>query len=155
MPSISFSVSYGLREYLSIFRDHLPAMLEMQVAAGLMKRRPSKLWYPLLLVASTGVFFVKKHRVGDCDFVIDGKGIRRTARDGTMMVPWNDLIAVPRYSRAFLFDKGLEGAMPLPYRCFSPEQRVAMEGFIQAFEVQGQKALVAGPSGPRPVPRAP
>jgi hypothetical protein len=136
--AISISVSYGLLEYLSVVRDHLPTILEMQVAAGKVKRMPSKLWYPVFLAGSTGAYFYKKRRIGSCQFVIDETGIRRTARDGTMFVPWSDLIAVRCYSRAFLLDKGLKGAMPLPYRCFSPEQMVEMEGFIRAFEEQSR-----------------
>ena len=135
---ITISVSYGLGEYLSVVRDHMPAMMEEMIAEGKLKRMPSKLWYPFLLIIPMFAFFYKKHRVGDCEFVIDEQGVRRTARDGTMMVPWSKFIAVRRYSRCFLLDKGAKGAMPLPYRCFSPEQMVAMEGFIAAFEAQAK-----------------
>jgi YcxB-like protein len=136
VQAISFSVSYGLREYLSFVRDHLPAMLEMMVAEGKVKRMPSKLWYPVFLVGSTVAFFYKKHRMPVCDFVIDEKEIRRTTRGGTLVVPWSDLIAVRRYSRGFLLDKGTKGAMPLPYRCFSAEQMAAMEGLVRDIEAK-------------------
>jgi hypothetical protein len=42
MPTIAFPESYGLREYLSFARDHLPAMIEMMIAEGKLKRAPSK-----------------------------------------------------------------------------------------------------------------
>jgi YcxB-like protein len=136
MPTIAFSVSYGLREYLSFVRDHLPAMIEMMIAEGKLKRAPSKVTYPLFVVGSTIAFFFKKRAMPVCDFVIDAKEIRRTTRGGTLVVPWSDLIAVRRYSQGFLIDKGSKGAMPLPYRCFSPEQALMMEGFIQAFDAE-------------------
>ncbi|HLX24059.1 MAG TPA: YcxB family protein [Usitatibacter sp.] len=135
MPTITIFVSYGLGEYLSVVRDHLPTMLEMGVATGKLKRMPPKVWHPLFLAGSIVAFVFKKRRVGDCTFVIDEKGIHRSALDGAMTVPWSDLVAVRRYSRAYLIDEGSKGAMALPYRCFSPEQKVAMEGFIRAFEV--------------------
>jgi YcxB-like protein len=136
MPTISFSVSYTLREYLSFVRDHLPVGIALLAPEGKKKRAPSKAVYPFVLAFAAVVFFFKKRAMPVCDFVIDDKEIRRTTRGGTLVVPWSDLIAVRRYSQGYLIDKGSKGAMPLPYRCFSPEQALMMEGFIQAFDAE-------------------
>src|SRR5471032_2904019 len=136
VDSVTFSVSYSLRDYLSFVRDHLPAMMEMMVAEGKEKRALPKFTYLLFMVGSTIAFFFKKRAMPVCNFVIDAKEIRRTTRGGTLVVPWSDLIAVRRYSQGYLIDKGSKGAMPLPYRCFSPEQAPIMEGFIHAFEAE-------------------
>src|SRR5471032_3452250 len=136
MPTISFSVSYTLREYLSFVRDHLPVGIALLAPEGKKKRAPSKAVYPFVLAFAAVVFFFKKRAMPVCDFVIDEKEIRRTTRGGTLVVPWSDLIAVRRYSRGFLLDKGTKGAMPLPYRCFSAEQMAAMEGLVRDIEAK-------------------
>jgi hypothetical protein len=38
-------------------------------------------------------FVLKKRRIGDCHFAIDATGIRRTARDGELWVPWAKVVA--------------------------------------------------------------
>jgi hypothetical protein len=138
VDSIAFSVSYTLREYLSFVRDHIPAALETMAAEGKAKGVTPRGVYPFAMAGATIAFFFKKRRMPVCDFVIDAREIRRTTRDGALVVAWSELVAVRRYSQGYFVDKGSKGAMPLPYRCFSPEQALAMEGFIRAFEARGK-----------------
>jgi hypothetical protein len=133
--AISFRVSYGLREYLSFVRENVPFALDAMAAEGKQhKGVTSRGVAPIVVAAATIAFLYKKHRMPVCDFVIDASEIRRTTRAGTLVFRWSDLIAVRRYSRGFLLDKGNSGVMMLPYRCFSPEQTSTMEGFIRDFE---------------------
>jgi YcxB-like protein len=134
MPAITFSVSYGLLEYLSFVHAHFPLVVEMLVAEGKMKKRPPRVLYPLALLGAPVAFLRKKRSMPVCDFTIDEREIRRVTKDGTLVTPWNSVLAVRRYPRGYFIDKGLKGAMPLPYRCFSPEQKAEMEELIRAFE---------------------
>ncbi len=149
MPSISFSVSYTLREYLSFVRDHVPAGIEQMAAAGKIKKgkkvNPRYVLWLLVPVATIGFYF-KKRRMPVCDFVIDEREIRRTTADGVMVVPWSKVVAIRRYTRGFLIEKST-GAMPLPYRCFSAAQASTMANLIDAHEAEGRANC---PAAPRP-----
>jgi hypothetical protein len=137
VDSIAFSVSYTLREYLSFVRDYLPVGIERARSAGKIRKgkkvNPRHVRWALMPVATIG-FYYKKWRMPVCDFVIDEREIRRTTADGLMVVPWSKVVAIHRYAEGFLVEKS-NGAMPLPYRCFSLDQKSTMEGLIHAFEV--------------------
>jgi hypothetical protein len=151
LPTVSFSVSYSLREYLSFVRDHVPAGIEQMTAAGKVKKgkrvNPRQVLWLLVPVATIGFYF-KKRRMPVCDFVIDEREIRRTTADGVMGVPWSEVVAIRRYTRGFLIEKST-GAMPLPYRCFSAAQASTMGSLIDAYE--GEKRATC-PGAPRPSP---
>lgn len=49
-------------------------------------------------------------------------------------MPWSEVLRVHRLSQAYLVEKA-EGAMPLPFRCFTPAQRQAFEGILRASQV--------------------
>jgi hypothetical protein len=51
-------------------------------------------------------------------------------------MPWTDVTAVHRYSHGYLVVKGAEGAMPLPYRCLSPEQAADLGAIVERREAQ-------------------
>lgn len=84
-----------------------------------------------MLVLGTPIFLFKKRRMPSCSFRIDGGGIERSSRTGTLVRAWSDVAAVRRYRRGYLLllDKG---ALPIPYRCLDRGQsdafrRLALE----------------------------
>ena len=92
---------------------------------------PSAKWFERAVISllATPVFLYKRASVGTCVFRVDGEQIERKSKTGTLTKPWSSVVLVHRLSGAYLVE--LEhGAMPLPYRCFSPEQRSAFESFV-------------------------
>lgn len=112
---LSFSVTYRLREYLSLVRSHVLA------TAG--QPRPTRLdrfnVTVTLAVVGTVMFLIKSRRVGSCEFHVDADGITRTSNEGPVLVPWSDVVALHTYEAGYLIELG-EGAMPVPYRVLSP-----------------------------------
>ena len=127
---ISFSATYSLREYLSFVNDHLPDGLA-ELGSLSMGMRPG-LIRPFLLAASTVSFFFKKRRMPVCEFTIDENEIRRTTREGTLVVPWSKVRRVFRYSQGYVV-RDEKGVLALPYRCFTPEAKAAFETWSGPF----------------------
>jgi len=129
--AVKFSVSYSLGEYLSIVQDHIPSVLAAYEAerGKPLTRRPKLLKFFWIPVASVG-FLLKKRRMPVCHFTIDRERIQRVTRDGTLDIPWTDVIAVHPYTQGYLVEKS-KGAVPLPYRCLTTEQADALEVFVQ------------------------
>lgn len=134
-PALRFTVVYALREYLAILSDHLPAGLRNWERARAKAPRDGLSWSSrialrvLLPIMGTPVFLMKKRRMPVCEFVIDASGIERRTRDGTLQVPWSDVVKVHRYTQAYLIDKG-RGGLPIPYRCLTGEQRAGFERLL-------------------------
>lgn len=126
---IRFTVSYGLREYLAVLREHLPAML---VQRGMAHQGPGPGPRLLMALLVPPVFWFKKLRVGNCRFEIDAHGLARHSRTGTLALAWHEVGAVHRYGGAYLVAKARGGAMPLPYRCFSADERRRFDGWVAA-----------------------
>lgn len=139
---IKFEVSYQLREYLSFVFDFLPYAQAAKNAGAssrdmhAMKDIPSPgacvvpLWRrALLLPVACLAFFVKRSKVGTCQFTVDGEGVMRESKSGPIQVPWAKVIRVFRLSQCYLVAKA-EGAMPIPYRCLSESDRVHMERIL-------------------------
>ena len=139
MTLIAFSVSYTLSEYLSIVQEHAPTLLAKQrgVTAET-ESKPSLLTRGMISAVATIAFFFKKRRMPICDFVIDEQQIRRNTAAGELVVSWSDVVAVHRYSRGFLVEKH-GSSMPLPYRCFSPEQSSAFALLIERHQHGSRK----------------
>ena len=130
MTSISFSVSYTLGEYLSILQDHVPtAMARLAERGEARNAHPAGVRIALAVIATKN-FISRKRRAPVCDFVIDELRIRRTSAEGRVDLRWRDVVAVHRYSRGYLIEKG-EGAVALPYRCFSAEQAMTMSKLVE------------------------
>ncbi|MFG6485080.1 YcxB family protein [Roseateles sp. BYS78W] len=121
--AIRFTVSYGLREYLSIVADFIPIALRER---GKPCERIGFGTRLMLAVLVPPVFLFKKLAIGDCRFSVDEHGLTRHSRRQPLALPWGDVLAVYPLSRGYLVRKA-SGAMPLPYRCFSDEERQRFE----------------------------
>jgi hypothetical protein len=118
-PRVEFAVRYRLGEYLKFVTEHaFDTQEELRSLHGL-KRLLSRI--ALRIVATAG-FVYKSSRVGRCDFIIDAAGVSRRSKGGPGSVPWSKVKALHTYSLGFLIE--LEsGAMPIPFRVLSTEQR--------------------------------
>jgi hypothetical protein len=76
------------------------------------------LWIALV---APPVFFLKKRRMPVCEFLIDGRGIERTSRLGTLVRSWDEVRMVRRYSRGYLL-MFARGGIPIPFRCMDQHQ---------------------------------
>lgn len=117
---ISFTVRYGLAEYMSVAADF----------AGTRGMR-SRLGRALLWLVAPPVFLFKKRAVGDCRFTLSETQLERESKLRSKIVPWTDVLRIHRLSRAFLVELA-DGAMPLPYRCFTAAERAAFDAFVAA-----------------------
>jgi hypothetical protein len=68
------------------------------------------------------VFFMKKRRMPVCEFRIDGHGIERTSRLGTLKRSWDEVKMVRRYRRGYLL-MFAKGGIPIPLRCLDQQQQ--------------------------------
>jgi hypothetical protein len=131
LRAIEFEVFYGLREYLSVTREHTLPYLNEE------RRKKSKpdvtsehwLFRAMHGAFTTPIYLFKVITIGKCRFRIDEFQIKRKTKDGTLKCPWVEVTEVKRYSRAYLVLK-TDGAMPLPYRCFTQEQRTEFDNLL-------------------------
>jgi hypothetical protein len=56
-----------------------------------------------------------------CEFRIDGHGIERTSRLGTLVRSWDEVKMVRRYRRGYLL-MFAKGGIPIPFRCLDEHQ---------------------------------
>jgi hypothetical protein len=128
---IRINVSYQLIEYLSFLNDHLLVVVNDELRK---KGKPATTrvgWFTraaTMLIGPPALIY-KRRRVGDCEFLIDEHRLLRRSLDGELDTPWSDVKTVYRYSKCYLVEKQ-EGAMPLPYRCFSLEQRTSFDELL-------------------------
>jgi hypothetical protein len=83
------------------------------------------LWIALI---APPVFFLKKRRMPVCEFRIDGRGIERTSRLGTLARSWDEVKMVRRYERGYLL-MFARGGVPIPFRCLDARQLEQLRGF--------------------------
>jgi hypothetical protein len=134
-PVLTFGVSYALREYLSIVRDHVPDVLASYAAEqGKPLTNSPRLVQRLLIPVLCVGFWIKKRQMPWCEFRIDAQGIQRVTRLGTLDLPWTQVVAVHRYTQGYLVRKA-NGGIPLPYRCFTPAQRQGMELLVERWRL--------------------
>ncbi len=132
MEPIEFDVSYGWLEYLSITRELVvPYVNDDRRKKGKSEvttnDRILRITHGLF---TTPIFLYKVLRVGRCKFSIGETEIVRVSKDGTLKCSWTDVVEVKRLALAYLVMKG-DGAMPLPYRCFSSEQRSRFDDLLR------------------------
>jgi hypothetical protein len=122
--AIRFDVVYTLSEYLGFLRDHLSFTLRHAQKPMRMRRIGIPLACACITLVGIPLFLVKKRRMPRCAFRIDGDGIERSSRAGTLVRSWADIDGVRRYRRGFLvmYDRG---AMPIPFRCMDRAQEAA------------------------------
>jgi hypothetical protein len=122
--SFTISVKYQLREYLSVVRAHARS-LQHSTGAPLAKRILDDV---IIATFGTAMYFYKTWRVGSCTFSVDDAGITRISKDGAITIPWAQVTSVIKYSSSFLIVLS-DGAMPIPYRVLSIEQKAAIESW--------------------------
>ena len=83
------------------------------------------LWIALV---APPVFFLKKRRMPACEFRIDGRGIERTSRLGTLVRSWDEVRMVRRYRRGYLL-MFAKGGIPIPFRCLDEHQLERLRAF--------------------------
>jgi YcxB-like protein len=131
--TIEVAVDYQLEEYKRVLRDFLPTHF---AATG---KAPNRLWpwnWPIVETALFNtfvplVFMLKKHRIGSCVFTFSEAGLSRSSKSGTGNRTWSDIKTVHRLTGAYLIQLEEGGAMPVPYRAFTPEQRDVFESLAQ------------------------
>jgi YcxB-like protein len=131
LRTIEFDVFYGLREYLSVTREHtLPYLNEERHKKGKSDVTAEHWLFRAMHGAfTTPIYLFKVITIGSCRFRIDASQIERETKGGVLKSTWDDVIEVKRYSRAYLIVK-TNGAMPLPYRCFTQKQRAEFDSLL-------------------------
>jgi hypothetical protein len=76
-------------------------------------------------------FLYKKLRVGACTFEFNTEGFKRTSRGHEMKVQWSEVAAVHQLSQAYVIELE-EGAIPVPYRVFSLQERASFEALAKS-----------------------
>jgi len=83
------------------------------------------LWIGLI---APPVFFLKKRRMPVCEFRIDGHGIERSSRLGTLSKTWDEVKMVRRYERGYLL-MFAKGGIPIPFRCLDQHQQEQLRAY--------------------------
>jgi hypothetical protein len=122
-------VSYTLAEYMSILRAHLGFIMRHRPKA----KRLRQTWMPFTMdlwiaVFAPPIFFLKKRRMPVCEFRIDGHGIERTSRLGTLAKSWDEVKMVRRYRSGYLLMYA-QGGMPIPFRCLDQRQQEQLRAY--------------------------
>lgn len=125
---IEFAVSYTLRDYLTVLREHvsMEAARRSGNKPGAFTRAMLPIWVTLI---GLPMYVIKRVQLPQCDFRIDCHGVRRVSAKATLTKPWSELVEARAYSGSYLlvFNKG---AIPLPYRCLSAQQVVRMRALL-------------------------
>lgn len=135
MTSIAFSVSYRLREYLSFVRDfgiwhQATGGGKSELRAGQRGALARLIHTATVYLIAPPIFIMKKRAVGDCEFNIDEHRVLRRSKSGDVELQWKDVVRVHRLTQACLVQEE-QGAMPLPYRAFTPGQLEQFESILQ------------------------
>ncbi|MFY7939786.1 MAG: hypothetical protein ACOVOX_02660 [Burkholderiaceae bacterium] len=132
-PAVEVVVDYRLAEYKRVLSEFVAA----QAAAS--NELPNRLlpWnWPfvdaLFLSAVVPlVFWHKKWRLGECRFSFSEIGFSRACKAGIGHREWCDIKIVHRLSEAYLIELLAGGALPVPYRVFTPDKKAAFEVLAQ------------------------
>ena len=146
--TVEVAVDYQLGEYKRVLRDFIPMHL---AETG---EKPNRLlpWnWPVVEAAFLSivvplVFLVKKARVGPCVFTFIEAGLTRASKSGAGSRAWTEVQAVRHLSGAFLIQLKAGGAMPVPYRSFTPAQRLVFESLVQRGTAHREQTLDTNPS---------
>jgi hypothetical protein len=131
MHPIRVEVEYALAEYKSIILESLARAMKKRVAVnGSLPWNRPLVQRIVLAVVIPPVFWFKKLRVGKCLFEFTPEGLSRTAKGYTASRTWSQVAAVHRLSAAYVIELQEGGAMPVPYRVFTPSQRTALESLM-------------------------
>ncbi|MEO7497097.1 MAG: YcxB family protein [Massilia sp.] len=121
---LAFLVRYSLFEYLRFMWQHAGYLIR--------RRRVGRLatWYMLAKSTSiSGFHFITQGRSSRTyEFTVDPHGIVRSTAGGVTLIGWEDVLAIRSYSCGFMLVLK-RGTLPIPFRCLSAEQRLALAGY--------------------------
>jgi len=125
---IRFAVTYTLRDYLTVLREHvsMESARRSGKKLGALTRATLPIWVTLI---GLPMYVIKRLHMPVCDFRIDDDGVSRSSAKGTQTKPWNELVEARAYSGSYLL-VFKRGAMPVPYRCLSAQQVVRMRALL-------------------------
>jgi hypothetical protein len=130
--TISVTVEYELSEYKRMVWDFMP----LHLAA---REKPPNRYLPwnwpiverVLLAAFIPLMFkIKTRKVGVCKFTFSEAGLTRESKVGVKSCGWDEVSDVNGLSETYLIHLRSGGAMPVPYRVFSLEERRVFEGLL-------------------------
>lgn len=132
---ISFEVYYGAEEYVSTLLEYALVRRRRNMRKKL-NAEPEAVRLPwdqrlTLRVLGPVVLRYKMRKHGTCRFRIDETQIERTSKQGTLRIPWHEVVAIHRFSKAYLVEKD-RGAVPLPYRCLDAGQATALDEIMRS-----------------------
>lgn len=130
--TISVTVEYQLAEYKRMVFDVMPSHLTA------LKKPPNRYlpWnWPIIDKAFAAVFIpiifkIKVAKVGICKFTFGEDGFSRECKVGVKTIGWDEVSAVNSLSGCYVIHLSSGGALPVPYRVFSTEERRAFEGIL-------------------------
>lgn len=128
MSSVEFDVSYRLPEYREFVFEHLRHQ----------GKQPGHLGRRFISILASVAFLAKRAKMPLCSFVIDQTGIRRRTAAGELSIPWSRVTEVHHFSPGYLIEKE-RGAVPIPYRCLSENQRSAIEALVTEWKTARAK----------------
>lgn len=136
---ISFEVYYRADEYVSIVSEYALFRRGQKIRKK-SKPVPASVrlpWDQKLAIRFLAplVLRYKMRKLGTCTFRIDEDQIQRTSKQGTLTIPWHDVVAIHRFSRAYLIEKH-RGAVPLPYRCLDAAKAAALDELVRSKEAE-------------------
>jgi len=120
VKAVEFDVDYRLGEYQAFVLEHY------RYKTG---KTPGPIARFLVSLFAAPFFFLKKRKLGRCGFTVDTQGIRRRSNHGELSVAWPEVVAVHRYAPGLLVEMD-RGAIPIPFRCLSTEQRESCEALL-------------------------
>jgi hypothetical protein len=131
IASLSFHVSYRLGEYLKMVSAHTIAELARRKIEQGKKISPLDVLIlrSCLCLFVPPIFLFKVLKVGSCDFHFDDAGIVRRSKQGELVVPWSEVVAIHQYPTGYLFAQ-IDGAMPVPLRVLTDEQHALLKSHI-------------------------
>jgi len=131
--AVTFDVAYRFGEYRAFVLAHVRQV--KGISPGYFSRA-------LISGVAAIQFARKKRKMPSCSFRIDDDGITRATRLGSLVVPWRNVTSIYRYEPGYLVERG-KGALPIPYRCISEQQRMRLE---QLFRRRESELAVATPT---------
>jgi hypothetical protein len=131
---IKVTVDYQLDEYKRMMCDFMP----LHLAA--MEKPPNRYlpWnWPFVDRALVAVllpiaFKIKTRIIGSCKFTFSETGFIRESKTGVKSGGWDEVSGVDSLSGSYLIHLSSGGAMPVPFRVFSAEERLAFERILSS-----------------------
>lgn len=132
---LSFHVSYRLGEYLKIVSSHMVTELARRKIKQEKKISPLDVLIlrSCLYLFVPPIFLYKVLKVGSCDFNFDDEGIVRRSKQGELVIPWSEVVAIHQYPAGYLFAQ-VDGAVPVPLRVLTDEQHALLKNYIVRHE---------------------